>query len=184
MIPDTSFLKTDKKNNMETTTKKETFLFHHTSEDTAYFVEDYPYGFTLRTHIRYWVETHPKLGDRFCSQTMNPKTGKWNKPKKGTYSLIVVLVKNEENGYITQTVLGRDRNPEIDAFIERVGKENLNAFQIAQATAMIALNELWAISALKREATKKKTVSPEVYFDSNGPTGHGDICYSDADPGL
>jgi len=22
------------------------------------------------------------------------------------------------------------------------------------------------------------------YFGENGPTGHGDVCYSDADPGL
>lgn len=25
---------------------------------------------------------------------------------------------------------------------------------------------------------------PKAYFGQNGPTGHGDVCHSDADPGL
>ena len=59
----------------------------HTSPETAYVVDDYPYGFRLRCKIRYWLEFDPKKGYRFCSQTTNPKvTGEvWNKPKKSTY---------------------------------------------------------------------------------------------------
>lgn len=61
-------------------------LYGHTSEATAYLVEDYPYGFTARTQIRYWLEAKPKKGYRFVSQTKNPKTDRWNKPKASTYS--------------------------------------------------------------------------------------------------
>lgn len=61
-------------------------LYGHTSEATAYLVDDYPYGFTARTQIRYWLEEKPKKGWRFVSQTMNPKTSRWNKPKASTYS--------------------------------------------------------------------------------------------------
>jgi hypothetical protein len=58
----------------------------HTSPETAYLVDDYPYGFRLRCKIRYWLETHPKRGVRFMSQTSNPKRGDvWNKPKASTY---------------------------------------------------------------------------------------------------
>ncbi len=71
----------------------------HVSPDTAFVVEDYPYGFRLRTQIRYWIET-TKHGQRFVSQTMNPKTGEWNKPKSGTYDEIKVLTRDPENGYI------------------------------------------------------------------------------------
>jgi len=71
-------------------------LIGHTSEDTAYVVDDYPYGFTTRTSIRYWVETKAKLGQRFVSQTLNPKTGKWNKPKASTYSPVLVIGLNEK----------------------------------------------------------------------------------------
>jgi hypothetical protein len=31
-------------------------LTDHTSPETAYLVEDYPYGFRLRCQIRYWLE--------------------------------------------------------------------------------------------------------------------------------
>lgn len=65
-------------------------LHGHTDETTAFVVEDYPYGFRLRTQIRYWIET-TKHGDRHCAQTMNPKTGRWNKPKKSTYSAVMCL---------------------------------------------------------------------------------------------
>jgi len=63
-----------------------TILSGHVSEDTAYVVDDYPYGFRLRCKIRYWLESNNK-GVRFCSQTSNPKKGHaWNKPKYSTYS--------------------------------------------------------------------------------------------------
>jgi hypothetical protein len=56
------------------------------SPETAYVVDDYPYGFRLRCKIRYWLEHHPKRGFRFVSQTTNPKRGNvWNKPKASTY---------------------------------------------------------------------------------------------------
>jgi len=57
-------------------------------------IKNYPYGFTKRTNIKYWIET-TKRGGRFCSQTLNPKTQKWNKPKKGTYSALKFLVIDE-----------------------------------------------------------------------------------------
>ena len=60
-------------------------LYGHTSEASAYLVDDYPYGFRERTQIRYWLEAKPKKGWRLVSQTMNPKTNRWNKPKASTY---------------------------------------------------------------------------------------------------
>lgn len=61
-------------------------LIGHTSPETAYVVDDYPYGFRLRCKIRYWLEYHAKRGFRFVSQTTNPKRGNvWNKPKASTY---------------------------------------------------------------------------------------------------
>lgn len=67
-----------------------TILKDHVSPETAYVVEDYPYGFRLRCNIRYWLEYKPKLGFRLVSQTTNPKRpGEvWNKPKASTYSKV------------------------------------------------------------------------------------------------
>jgi hypothetical protein len=62
-------------------------LYGHTSEATAFLVQDYPYG-SLRCQIRFWLESTPKKGFRFCSQTENPKNGRWNNPKKSTYSML------------------------------------------------------------------------------------------------
>ena len=75
-------------------------LSGHISPETAYVVEDYPYGFRLRCKIRHWIEFKPKKGFRFVSQTTNPKKpGEvWNKPKASTYSMFggaMFLDKNE-----------------------------------------------------------------------------------------
>jgi len=69
------------------------------SEEDSYLVEDYPWGFRLRTSRRVWVESKKGLGMRFVAQTMNPKTGKWCKPKKSTYSPVIGMM-FDENGYM------------------------------------------------------------------------------------
>jgi hypothetical protein len=61
-------------------------LYGHTDEATAYVVEDYPYGFRVRTQIRYWIEYAPNRGFRFVSQTLNPRFQRWNTPNKSTYA--------------------------------------------------------------------------------------------------
>lgn len=97
-------------------------LVGHTSEETAFVVDDYPYGFRLRTQIRYWIESNNKRGQRFCSQTLNPKTGRWNKPKKSTYSPVMVMVRNPNNGYVSYQILmtgGWSKEDKITAFEER-----------------------------------------------------------------
>jgi hypothetical protein len=70
----------------------------HTSAETAYLVEDYPYGWRHRCKIRYWLELKPKNGYRFVSQTTNPRVAgePWNKPKASTYSDFAVMYLDEE----------------------------------------------------------------------------------------
>lgn len=78
-----------------------TVLSGHTSQDTAFLVKDYPYGFRLRCQIRYWIET-TKHGQRVVSQTTNPKRAGevWNKPKASTYSNLRVLYIDDSNGHV------------------------------------------------------------------------------------
>jgi hypothetical protein len=73
----------------------------HTSADTAYVVDDYPYGFSLRCKIRYWLDVHAKHGVRLMSQTSNPKKPGlvWNKPKASTYSRFGGCLFLDENGH-------------------------------------------------------------------------------------
>ncbi len=73
-------------------------LFNHTSPETAYLVDDYPYGFRLRCKIRYWLEWKNKKGFRLVSQTTNPKASDvWNKPKKSTYCMAGAMYLDEKN---------------------------------------------------------------------------------------
>lgn len=75
------------------------YIYEHTTPETAYVVQDYPWGFRLRTTIRYWIESKATKngGQRFASQTINPKTGKWCAPKYSTYSEILVMYLDENN---------------------------------------------------------------------------------------
>lgn len=68
----------------------------YTTQATAYEVKDYPYGFRLRTSIFYWIESKKGNGDRFCSYTINPKTGRANAPKCGTYSVFQYMFINDK----------------------------------------------------------------------------------------
>jgi hypothetical protein len=73
----------------------------HTSPETAYVVDDYPYGFRLRCSIRYWLEFHPRHGFRLVSQTTNPKRGNiWNKPKASTYAPFGGAMFLDEQGHV------------------------------------------------------------------------------------
>ena len=78
-------------------------LYDYDSKEKSYLVEDYPYGFKLRTSIRYWLEYTPKKGWRFCSQTMNPKAppGTWNKPKASTYAMIAACMYLDHQDHVT-----------------------------------------------------------------------------------
>ena len=111
------------------------------SEETAYVVDDYPYGFRLRTKIRYWIET-TKNGDRFVSQTLNPKTGFWNKPKKSTYDAVMVMRKDNSNGYINYFGLWKSAGlEELDKFMAKVGDYSFTSAQKSQINSIKAMGK-------------------------------------------
>lgn len=72
----------------------------HTDFESAYLIPDYPYSFHLRCQMRVWTETKKNQGMRVMRCTLNPKTGKWNKPKASTYDTIKVLFVDNETGYL------------------------------------------------------------------------------------
>lgn len=83
---------------------KTIYLQGHTSKETAYEVKDYPYGFRLRTSIFYWIESKEGKGDRFCTYTINPKTGKPNAPKYSTYGTFMYMYLNEQ-GHVDHGII-------------------------------------------------------------------------------
>lgn len=106
------------------------FLFNYT-ESNPLVINDYPYGFTLRTQIRYWIETTPKKGDRFCSQTLNPKNNRWNAPKKSSYTSIGIMVE-QDNGHITwEQISNFDYGQKTIDFVTKIGgPDKLNSDQL------------------------------------------------------
>lgn len=141
--------------------KLEQLLFGHTSEETAYVVNDYPYGFTLRCKIRYWIETHPKHGDRFCSQTTNPKKigDPWNKPKKSTYDPIMLMLKDEETGHIKYRVFrfNGEQSAELKINFLATIEDKLNKGQIDSVRmwyiSHISVGYLYSIRSEYKEET-------------------------------
>jgi len=118
-----------------------TTLSGHTSPESAFVVDDYPYGFRIRTQIRYWIETKKGHGQRVVSQTLNPKTGQWNKPKAGNYHVIAILVLDESNGHVSFETLqsgGWDKEEKIVDFETRhasaIGEYETKAIRYIRAT--------------------------------------------------
>ena len=66
---------------------------------TPLLVSGYPYG-RQRTDARFWIETNKKGESRFVKQTLNPKTSRWNKPKKSTYTAANALVQDTRDSKV------------------------------------------------------------------------------------
>lgn len=62
-------------------------------------VKDYPYGFRLRTTLTDTIEFDIKKGYRHVTQTVDPRNGRENKPKKSTYYALMLRY-YDENGHI------------------------------------------------------------------------------------
>lgn len=125
-------------------------LSGHTSPETAYLVEDYPYGFRLRCKIRYWIEFHPKRGFRFMSQTSNPKRGDvWNKPKASTYARFGAAMYLDENEHVQWAAIGEYSGAaESKAFLETYGD--------AVPAEGKPLLEKWVAAKVAYEANRNK----------------------------
>lgn len=120
-------------------------LYGHTSEETAYLVEDYPYGVRLRCQIRYWLEHSPTHGWRFVSQTTNPKKAGvvWNKPKKSPYLDLAAVMYRDVQGHVTWEGLSQyDSIDRVRAFVEHYPKVDLKKLFHFALAKTIHLREL------------------------------------------
>jgi len=120
----------------------------HTSMETAYLVDDYPYGFRLRCKIRYWIEYKKGKGFRFWSQTSNPKVVGlvWNKPKAGTYADNAAFMYLDSNGHVQWHALGIYNNA-------AESREFLDSFHEFINPEWLPVLELWVA---RKEAYEKK----------------------------
>lgn len=98
--------------------------FIRTSEKIE--VKDYPYGFKLRTTLYDYMEFNPKKGYRHVTQTINPKNGKLNAPKKSTYYEFMLRYLNED-GHIKCISINFNRSFED---MNNVAKDVVNVWHL------------------------------------------------------
>lgn len=131
----------------------------HTSEETAFLVDDYPYGRTVRCRIRYWLEYSARKGYRMVSQTENPKTGAWNKPRKGTYSLISEAMYLDEQGHVQGAV--------VTEYTE-ASEALIFAREFVSAASDSKFRERLAMWAAKKAAYAQGCADGRIVFTING----------------
>jgi hypothetical protein len=119
---------------------KKKLLLGHTSPETAFVLDDYPYGRRKRCKIRYWIESKKGHGDRFCSQTTNPFEGdKWNKPKASTYTpgfALMYQIDNpgaDDHGHVKWAGISFWLSPQqwvdaMDSFLDQMSEDLQRAF--------------------------------------------------------
>lgn len=83
-------------------------------------VLNYPYG-RLRTVLYNSIEFNPKKGYRQVTQTINPKSKVLNKPKKSTYSQLIVRYYEEETNYVKGKHFSMNSFESINNVMEFVG---------------------------------------------------------------
>lgn len=76
-----------------------TYHFDKNSFENSAIVKDYPYG-SLKAEMHFFVESRDNKGWRAVTQSINPKNGKVNSPKKNTYHALPVFIKDED-GFMT-----------------------------------------------------------------------------------
>jgi len=135
-------------------------LTGHTSQDTAFLQDDYPFGFTLRCQRRVWLEYRPKHGYRLMTQTTNPKRPGlvWNKPKASTYAFLAVMYLDEQEHVQWATLHQYAEAEHIEAFATLYA-EGLQGK--AEQAALAFLRAVAQASAARRAAylaSKAETV--------------------------
>ena len=173
-------------------------LLGHTSAETAYVVDDYPYGFRVRTKIRYWMETATKGASRnkvrLVSSTLNPNTGRWNKPKASTYADAGWMYLDHRNGHVAwwslsyyDLVKGIAKTKAAgiwDGLPTDVRFDLLDKAAVVRARVMTEYHAEWdAVVDKVREAVKSHGDVPDLY-DKCGFDPDAKVWRSDYDLAL
>ena len=152
-------------------------LTGHISPETAYVVNDYPYGFRLRCKIRYWIEKVTKGAHKdqckLMSQTTNPKLpsmrvdhfGKevewWhNQPKnESNCYYLVYMTLDDSNGHVDYECLSPHCDPKM--FTQR--QDDILA-NITREDDPVKVHDLALLLRLARLLeTASRRMSPETW---------------------
>ena len=144
-----------------------TYLYGY-DEENSYLVSGYPWGFRLRTEVRYWIETNDKSngGQRFCKQTKDPRTGFWCKPKKGTYSDIIFMYLDIDAHVQNEGIHSYNQDEyDFKAVVEE-HKGNLSEYQIDKMKWFIARNEVMGKVTVTFKAKPERSEEDEAKYQA------------------
>jgi hypothetical protein len=142
----------------------------HTSVETAFVQDGYPFGYRGKCLRRVWIET-TKKGQRFVYQTSQPyypesgetaekvRNGRWNKPKASTYSECLVLYTDENDHVHTDGVSVNAEAAQFAAFRERA-KDALDAAGLKRVETAEKVTA--AISALWKKRLEEQAQQPHL----------------------
>tara|TARA_R100000664_G_scaffold5650_1_gene10489 strand:+ start:284 stop:865 length:582 start_codon:yes stop_codon:yes gene_type:complete len=135
------------------------YIYNAVNFDTAIEVNNYPWGFRLKTKVKYWIESNNK-GDRFIKQTLNPKTNKWCNPKKSTYNAVEVLY-FDENNHVKSYGIGKygTNEEELKTFISNIDYNSLNLLQKKQIEMIKSINKVMENVSFKIEKVSEYNLS-------------------------
>ena len=135
------------------------YIYNAVDFDTAIEVDNYPWGFRLKTKVKYWVESNNK-GDRLIKQTLNPKTNEWCKPKKSTYNAVEVLY-FDENNHVKGYAMGKygTNEEELKTFISNIDYNSLNLLQKKQIEMIRSINKVMENVSVKIEKVSEYNLS-------------------------
>lgn len=117
----------------------------------TYKVENYPYGYTLKTDKYYSLEFKKGKGFRAVETTLNPKTQKMNAPKKTTYYTVALLTVSDEGKVKMHTEDFYDDQGKDRGYLFM--KENFNKFTSEEMRWVASYN----ITLLKTDIYAKAT---------------------------
>lgn len=152
-------------------------LSGHVSLETAYVVGDYPYG-SLRSQMRYWLEYRPKKGWRLVTQSLNPKTNRWNKPHPGVYTPIAASLYLDEKNHVQWTGISEYDGPgAVLGFLRTFRNASREVLKIWIPAKIVYLRASlkkmkeegltgWTINGVEEKATQSEILEKEAELEN------------------
>ena len=140
------------------------YIYNKDSFENSVEVDNYPWGFRLKTKKRYWIETNKK-GSRFMSCTLNPKNNQWCKPKASIYEPVMVMTSEVKEGktfihYIELNLYSNDKS--IADFTNTINVQQLPLNSQKQICLLKAKNKAWEGVEVKFVCNTSKAESEKL----------------------
>ena len=151
------------------------YIYNKDSFDNAIEVNNYPWGFRLKTKRRTWIETDKNKGDRVCFCTLNPKTNKWCAVKKSTYNAVDVLL-IDDNEHVKSIGVWKygTNEKDLESFLSKIDYNSLSLLQKKQIERIKAINKVMEKVTVKIEKVAEYNLSDpkdleRMRQDNNSP---------------